>query len=169
MQRFSGWPPATTITVVPDSPSSIRVGDFTLEEGQDTIWVRVASFEDGNPCSWPWSYGLFYWRSSDGRELGSCKVFGSAETEVFKLGVGRPPLQRSGSFYFEPRFYNLAWVQKGNPWTIQFQALAGVTSGGGTGDDRPSAVAGVIADLVDAGVRWIIKDGVAYLLLSPIR
>ena len=65
------------------------------------------------------------WKSSEGYELGSVKAYSETESEVFRLGSGLPPVVRSGVITFEPRSFNLAWIKRGNPWTLNFQAQSG--------------------------------------------
>jgi len=50
--------------------------------------------------------------------------------EVFRLGIGRPPYERSGELTFEPRSFNLAWIRNGYPLTLKFECASGVTNGG---------------------------------------
>ena len=106
------WQSVGERTFVPGDRVVI-VGDFSLAPDHDTVWVRITSLSP--PTPWPWSYGILGWRSSDGYELGSVKAYSEQLGEVFRLGVGLSPLQRDGQFTFEPRAYNLAWIQQGNP------------------------------------------------------
>jgi hypothetical protein len=77
------------------------------------------------------------------------------------------PLQRDGQFTFEPRAYNLAWIQQGNPWTLRFEAQSGFSSsppefpGFGT-----RATLGVLADSLGIGIPYQLVEGFAYLALS---
>ena len=105
---------------------SVVVGSFTIEEGDDTIWVEVQRTDPGGP--WPWSYGILSWQTSFGLELGSVKAYTSSNGEIFRLGVGRAPRSRTGSIVYEPRSFNLAWVQKGYPLTLSFATSSGVTA-----------------------------------------
>lgn len=120
------------ITVSPENPGSQVIGDLAIGPEHDTIWVKVTSGSFGD-CPWPWSYGLFTWVTSEGRELGTVKVNGVCEGEVFRLGVGLPPLQRNGQLRFTPRAYNTSWVKLGNPWPLSFEVISG-----NTGDGLPS-------------------------------
>ena len=97
--RFAGWPPPLNVTVTPQTASPVFIGNYLLEEGQDTIWVKVTSATEGDTCIWPYSYALFTWVSSEGRELGTVKIHGVCEGEVYRLTVGRPALQQSGRLY----------------------------------------------------------------------
>ena len=150
------------MTVSPDT-TDVVVGAFALEENHDTIWVRVTQLNSDGP--WPFSYGILSWKSAEGYELGSVKCYGSTESEVFRLGVGRPPLLRSGSLTFEPRSFNLAWVKTGYPWTLKFEAASGQSSNGQSGGDISpgnGATLGSFADTPNARVTF------AYIKLDPI-
>ena len=93
----------------------------------------------------PWSYGILSWKTTSGFELGSVKAYGETESEVFRLGIGRPPSERSGQLTFEPRGFNLGWIKNGYPWQLKFECSSGQTSGGGGG----STVRGVVNSFVD--------------------
>ena len=109
----------------------VVVGSFTLDENADTIWVEITQDQVTGP--WPWSYGVLGFRSAFGYELGTVKAFSKPEGVIQRLGVGRPPLERSGVITFQPRSFNLAWIRQGNPWTLSFAAESGVTAGSGVG------------------------------------
>ena len=166
MKRFVGWQTIGELTFTPDDLITV-VGDFNIDADQDTIWIRVTSLT--SPSPWPWSYGILSWRTSQGNELGSVKAYSEQVGEVFRLGVGLPPSQRSGSITFEPRSYNLAWIKQGNPWTLRFEAQSGNTSSPPSFPDFGTrATLGVLSDLAGAGVSYVISEGVARILLSPI-
>lgn len=118
------------ITVKPTSCET-EVGFFFLEEGDDTLWVKIRKVGLEN-CPWPWSYGILTWRTANGNELGSIKAYTEQYGEVFRLGVGLPPSERSGIIYYEPRSFNLGWIREGNPLTLEFSAQSGVTAGSGS-------------------------------------
>ena len=114
------------------SDLSVVVGSFSMAEGDDTIWfdVQRTSPDQG----WPWSYGILTWQTNFGRELGSIKAYTAKAGEVLKLGVGRAPRSRTGSVIYEPRGFNLAWVERGYDLTLSFSAASGTVStksGGG--------------------------------------
>ena len=117
------------LTVSPEDPSSQVIGNFSLGPDHDTIWVKVTSGSSEN-CPWPWSYGLFTWITTEGRELGTIKINGVCEGEVFRLGVGLPPLERSGVLQFTARAYNVQWVKLGNPWPLTFEVRSGNSADG---------------------------------------
>lgn len=166
MNRFVGWQTIGELTFTPDDLTTV-VGDFSLDADQDTIWIKVTSLSP--PTPWPWSYGILSWQTSAGNELGSVKAYSEQLGEVFRLGVGLPPSQRSGRITFEPRSYNLAWIKQGNPWTLRFEAQSGNSSTPPSFPDFGTrATLGVLGDLANAGVSYVIREGVASILLSPI-
>ena len=111
--------------------TQVIIGSVELQPGDDTIWVRVTQNQATGP--WPWSYGILGWRSSFGYELGTTKAFAEPESAVQRLGLGLQPVERTGLLTFEPRSFNLAWIKKGNPWSLTFEAQTGVqvTQAGG--------------------------------------
>ena len=157
-----------SITVLPGSPTGIDVGEFSLSEGEDTIWVHMTSQSDGE-CPWPWSYGLFTWISDNGRELGPVKVNGVCEGEVFRLGVGLAPQFRTGRLGFTPRNYNLKWIELGNPWLLSFRLSSGM---GNTPAQDPKKTNTLVAPyapdipLGNAQPSYEVLDGLAYLFFN---
>lgn len=157
-----------SITVLPGSPTVIDVGEFSLSEGEDTIWIHMTSTSDGE-CPWPWSYGLFTWISENGRELGTVKVNGVCEGEVFRLGVGLAPQFRTGRLGFTPRNYNLKWIELGNPWLLSFRLLSGM---GNTPEQDPKNTNTLISPYVpdvppgNAQPSYEVLDGLAYLFFN---
>lgn len=126
----SNWSVVGTRTFTPDDLTEV-VGSFSMAEGHDTLWVRMTLESPATP--WPWSYGILGFLTPQGYELGSVKAYAEAESEVFRLGIGRPPSVRNGLLTFEPRSFNLGWIKKGNPLTLKFECASG-TSGGGSAD-----------------------------------
>ena len=126
-----------------------------MAEGHDTIWIKVTSKPDGD-CPWPWSYGLVSWVTDKGRELGTVKVNGVCEGEVFRLCVGLPPSERTGTLQFEPRSYNLAWVKLGHPWPLKFQWKSGKSSD--SGNTRAGAVINSFVNTADTGLSLVRVD-----------
>ena len=157
------WTDLGTLSVTPSS-CAVEVGAFSLAEGDDTLWVNIRKIGE-DKCPWPWSYGILSWRTANGNELGSCKAYTEDNGEVFRLGVGLSPLQRTGTVIYEPRSFNLSWVKTGHPLTLNFQAQSGNTSGGGSGGERGGAVTGVLADTADSFLSYSIREDFAYLLL----
>ena len=143
------------ITVSPEDPSSQVIGDFTMQPEADTIWIKVTSGSTGD-CPWPWSYGLLTWVTENGRELGTVKVNGVCEGEVFTLGVGRAPFLRTGSLRFKPRAYNTNWIKLGNEWPLEFEVWSGVTNGGGGGGNQTfGAVINSFVDTSNNGLSLV--------------
>ena len=144
------------ITVIPEDPSSQVIGDFTMAPDANTIWVKVTSGSSGD-CPWPWSYGLFTWITENGRELGTAKINGTCEGEVFRLGVGRAPFVRTGRLEFRARAYNTNWVKLGNPWPLEFEVWSGIAAGGG-GSETVGAVINSFVDPTDNGLSLVRVD-----------
>ena len=140
---MTDWTSLGSITVRPND-LTVVVGSFTIDEGDDTIWIDVQSESSINP--WPWSYGIVTWQTSFGRELGSAKAYTERAGEVVPLGVGRPPRSRTGSIIYEPRSFNLAWVQKGYPLELSLSVASGVRTGAPIGEIST----GTLGTFVDA-------------------
>lgn len=160
--RFTEWTDLGSLTFTPDDTDRV-VGSFSLGPDDDTIWIRVES--DTAPTPWPWSYGILGWKTSNGYELGSVKAYSDESGQVFRLGVGLQPVERTGVITFEPRGYNLAWIKGGYPWTLNFQAQSGNTT-----PEIPNffidTTLSVLADLAEYAVEFAIKEGFALLVLS---
>ena len=129
MNRFLEWTDIGTLTFTPDDNNTV-VGDVELLPDADTLWVQITS--ETAPTPWPWSYGILGWRSDNGYELGTCKAYSDQNGMIFRLGVGLVPRSRTGVLTFEPRSFNLAWVERGNDWRLQFSCRSGTTEGGDT-------------------------------------
>ena len=140
---MTDWTSLGSITVTA-SDLFVVVGSFSIEEGDDTIWVDVQSESPETP--WPWSYGIISWQTSFGREFGSAKAYTERAGEVVPIGVGREPRSRTGSIIYEPRSFNLAWVKKGNPLSLSFSVASGVRAGAPIGEIST----GTLGTFVDA-------------------
>ena len=149
--RFQDWQTVGTRTFEPDDLSEV-VGSFSMAENDDTLWVRITQLN--NQPNGPWSYGILSWKTTNGFELGSIKAYGDTESEVFRLGIGRPPYERTGQLTFEPRGFNLGWIKNGYPWTLKFEAASGITTGGG-GGTRAGAVINSFVDTADNGLSLV--------------
>ena len=147
----------------------VLVGPFLMEEDTDTIWVTITQTTPQDD-TWNYSYGLLTWRTVQGHELGTIKVYGHPDGETYKLSVGLPPRERYGDLIFTPRAYNRRWIGIENPptWGLSFAAQSG-KSGAGSLPDLPAfgtrATLGVLADLVDAGITYTLSGGVALIKL----
>ena len=149
--RFQDWTTVGTVTFTPDDLETV-VGPFVMGENDDTLWVRMTQLNT-SPNK-PWSYGILSWKSSNGFELGSVKAYGETESEVFRLGVGRPPYDLNGQLTFEPRAFNLGWIKNGYPWQLKFECASGITTGGGGGASL-RGVAGGFVDTSDNGLPLV--------------
>jgi|TARA_B100001939_G_scaffold235387_1_gene202891 hypothetical protein len=113
------------ITVTPDD-GILNVGSFTLGAGEDILWVGVQQLSPADPG--PFSYGIFGFKTANGYELGTQKIWPSNELSVSRLSVGLAPALQTGFLTFEPRSFNLRWVSAGTPWTLRFFARGGTSS-----------------------------------------
>ena len=143
---------------------SVLVGPFSLEEGDDTLWINITQISPQQ--EWNFSYALLWWESTDGRQLGTQKVYGQQLGEIFRFGVGLAPVERDGRIYIAPRAYNRRWISIENPpeWELNFRAQSGFT---GTGVCPPvfgiRATLGTLVDLANNPIPYSIIDGIAYL------
>ena len=156
------WTLVGEMTFTPDDRDTV-VGSVSLTDEEDTIWVRVTQRNDPGP--WPWSYGILGWKTSQGYELGSIKAYSETVGEVFRLHVGLKPMVRTGQLTFEPRSYNLAWVKRGNPWTLRFEAQTGNSGSSDLPAFGTRATLGVLTDLAGSVIDYAITDGIAKVLL----
>lgn len=124
---LSGFLPIGSVAVSAGT-QEVSVGSVTLGPGADTLWVKVTQQNGQSP--WPWGFGLLSFVTAQGRELGTAKIYGNTDGEVFRLGIGLPPVERTGILVFRPRSYSLAWLRAGNAtWTLAFEARSGTTAG----------------------------------------
>lgn len=140
LAAVTDWSLVGTKTFSPDD-FTVVIGSFSLQEGDDTLWVRITQLS--GQVNSPFAYGILSWKTAEGYELGSVKAYGETDSEVFRLGVGRPPSLLAGSVTFEPRGFNLGWIKEGFPWKLQFEAASGSTEGGG-GSDLGAVVNGFV-------------------------
>jgi len=141
-----------TVTVRPGDPTPIEIGSATLAQGDDTLWVRVTDSSSGD-CPWPWSFALLTWVTDEGRELGTAKIFGTCEGEIYRLGIGRPPRFLTGKLLLYPRGFNLRWVELNHPWTLEIQYASGQTGGGVL--DRDFSVVNGFVDTSNNGLQLV--------------
>ena len=138
------WASVGSVNVGPQD-REVVVGPFTMQPEDDTIWFRVTQTSPDQ--KWNYSYGLLTWKTSFGQELGTRKVYGDTDSEVFTLGVGLAPLERTGSVLFAPRAYNRQWISIADPpsWSLTFEAQSGKTGvPGGT-----QGIGAVVSSFVD--------------------
>ena len=150
-ERFAPvWQNVGQITVTANTNGPVDVGNYELREDSDSLFVRVTQVGGGTPFRH--AYGILSWRNEDGNALGSCKAYGKGEPEVYKLGGGLQPLQRQGTITFQPRHYNLSWIEAtGTNWTLRFDAASGEAHGGGEAD----ALAAVAAALINPNAEGV--------------
>ena len=146
------WTSVGSVTVGPQD-REVLVGSFTMQPDDDTIWFRITQTSPNQ--KWNYSYGLLTWKTSFGQELGTQKVYGDTDSEVFALGVGLAPLERTGSVLFAPRSYNRAWINASEPplWALTFEAQAG-KRGSATGQGF-GAVASSFVDSANNGLSLV--------------
>lgn len=134
------WSSVGSVSVGP-LDREVQVGSFSMEPNHDTIWVRITQTSPADV--WNYSYGLLTWKTSFGQELGTIKVYGDTDSEVYALGVGLPPLERTGELLFTARAWNRRWISIDNPpqWDLAFEAQSGSLSSGGPSGGNIEAIA----------------------------
>ena len=159
------WTEVGSVNVGPQD-FEVLVGSFSMEPEEDTIWFRVTQTSPEDV--WKYSFGLLTWRTSFGQELGTEKVYGDTDSEVFRLGVGLPPLERTGNVYFTPRAYNRRWISIDNPptWSLSFEAQSGFASSGGAPAFGTRATLTTLADVAGKSLDFLIESGLAKVVLS---
>ena len=138
------WSSVGSVSVGP-LDREVQVGSFSMQPSDDTIWVRLTQTSPLN--AWNYSYGLLTWKTSFGQELGTIKVYGDTDSEVYALGIGLPPLERDGVFEFTPRAWNRRWISLDNPprWELSLEAQSGILgAGGGSGTNLQAVASGFV-------------------------
>ncbi len=150
------WTNVGSVNVGPQD-QEVLVGSFTMQPDDDTLWFRITQTSPNEV--WKYAFGLLTWRTSFGQELGTEKVYGDTDSEVFRLGGGLPPLERSGAVLFTPRSYNRAWISISDPpiWSLSFEAQSG-RSGGGPSPAGIGAVVNSFVDSSDNGLPLVRVD-----------
>ena len=138
------WTNVGSVNVGPQD-QEVLVGSFTMQPDDDTLWFRITQTSPNEV--WRYAVGLLTWRTSFGQELGTEKVYGDTDSEVFRLGVGLPPLERTGDVLFTPRSYNRAWISISDPpiWSLSFEAQSGKSGVA----PSPSGIGAVVNSFVD--------------------
>jgi hypothetical protein len=98
-----------------------------------------------------WGYGLLSYRTGNGLELGTLRVWPRPEFCNYLLGAGLTVSDNTGVLIFEPRSYNLRWIMAG--FSFGLEVLADLAS------DLPAdrykadgfAVAGNERQLIESG------------------
>ena len=142
--------------VIGPTDHELWLGPITLGDGDDSIWLEVTQTSPVE--NWRYSYALVSFITDEGAELGTTKIYGNLLGEVFRLGIRRPPVVRTGRIRFISRPYNLGWLSaKGAPaWQLSFAWESG-SSGSGAPALGTRATLGVLADLISAGVSYAIN------------
>ena len=147
-----------SLTITANDNGPLDIGEFALAEGADSLFVRVTQTAGDFPFRH--AYGILSWRNEDGNALGSCKAYGKQESEVYKLGGGLQPLLREGTLTFDPRHYNLSWIEAiGTNWSLTFEAASGDAHGGGGEADALAAVALALINPDAEGVQFEDAEG----------
>jgi len=115
------WTRIGSVTVRPES-DEVVVGTIEVPP-QDGIEVMVR--QTSPVQGFRFAYGILSYRSLNGKELGSVKVWAGPDWEAVRLGDGLSALYRSGVLLFRPRSANLRWVKAGFPWSLEFMADIG--------------------------------------------
>lgn len=157
--------PLGTLTIGP-SDTEKWLGPVTIGPDDDTIWLDVTQTSPVE--NWKYSYALVSFVTDAGAELGTTKIYGNLGGEVFRLGVRRPPSERTGRIRFVARHYNLNWLNaKGAPkWNLSFDWESGESGAGAAPLFGTRATLGVLADLADLAVSFAIKNGIATIALA---
>ena len=115
------WQSIGTINVGPTS-TEVVVGPIEVPTyGGVEIKLRQTSF-----TPFRWGYGLLSFRSDQGLELGTIKVWPREEFSHYKLGAVLGVVKNNGVLVFEPRSFNLRWILAG--FSLSLQVLADIAS-----------------------------------------
>ena len=161
------WAEVGSVNVGPQD-REVLVGSFSMEPDEDTIWFRITQTSPSDV--WKYSYGLLTWRTSFGQELGTEKVYGDTKSEVFRLGVGLPPLERTGNVYFTPRAWNRNWISIDDPprWGLSFEAQSGFASSGAPVFGTRATLV-TLADTLGRAADFVISNGSALVSVNWYR
>jgi hypothetical protein len=115
------WQSIGSINVGPTS-TEVVVGPIEVPTyGGVEVKLRQTSF-----TPFRWGYGLLSFRSDQGLELGTIKVWPRETFSNYKLGAGLGVVSNSGVLVFEPRSFNLRWVLAG--FSLSLQVLADIAT-----------------------------------------
>lgn len=112
------WQTIGTVTISPTTEAAV-VGPIEVP-GFDGFEVRVRLVS--GPYPFQFGYGLLYYRSSNGREYGTIRVWPKNEQEDYLLGKGMTVQDTTGVLVFEPRTWSLRWVKAGFSLVVEIQA-----------------------------------------------
>lgn len=112
------WRRVGTVTISPTTVEAV-VGAIEVP-AFDGFEVRVRLLS--GPYPFQFGYGLLYYRSSLGRELGTIRVWPKTEPEDYLLGKSMLCTDTTGVLVFEPRSWSLRWVKAGFSLVVQIEA-----------------------------------------------
>lgn len=72
-----------------------------------------------------WGFGLLSYQSSAGLELGTIQVYPRTIPTSYLMGAGMTVEDTTGQLIFEPRTWNLRWVQSGYTFAVKVLAFIG--------------------------------------------
>lgn len=115
------WQSIGTVTVSPTTTEAV-VGPIEVPTyGGVELKIRQTS-----STPFRWGFGLLSFKSGNGYELGTIKVWPRTTFSHYKLGAGLGVVSNSGILVFEPRSFNLRWVLAG--FSLSLQVLADIAS-----------------------------------------
>lgn len=116
------WQSIGTVTISPTSDEAV-VGPIEVPVFNGVeVRVRLLS----GPYPFQFGYGLLSYRSSNGKELGTIKVWPRNEATDYLLGYGMTVQDTTGVLVFEPRTWSLRWVKAG--FALVVEVLADLAS-----------------------------------------
>jgi hypothetical protein len=111
------WQRIGSVTVTPTSTEAV-VGPIEVPTyGGVELKLRQTTTTPFN-----WGFGLLSYRSQNGLELGTIKVWPRTVFSNYLLGGGLRVDANYGELVFEPRSYNLRWVLAGFALTVEVLA-----------------------------------------------
>lgn len=111
------WQSIGSVTVSPTTTEAV-VGPIEVP----TYGGVELKLRQTTPTPFRWGYGLLSYRSQNGLELGTIRVWPRMEFSNYLLGAGMRVDDNIGVLVFEPRTWNLRWVLKGFSLTVQVLA-----------------------------------------------
>lgn len=136
------WRRIGIVTISPTTDKAV-VGPIEVP-GFDGVEVRVRLLS--GPYPFQYGYGLLYYRSSNGREMGTIRVYPKMEPEDYIIGKGMTVQDTTGELVFEPRTWNLRWVKAG--FSLVVEILADLASDIPTDRYQASGFTDGLAELV---------------------
>jgi len=111
------WQLIGSVTITPTTDEAL-VGPIEVPTfGGVEVKLRQTA-----PTPFRWGYGLLSYRTPNGLELGTIKVWPRTEFSNYLLGEGLSVADNTGVLVFEPRTWNLRWVLAGFPLTLEVLA-----------------------------------------------